>query len=157
GTLDFVVYILSVLCFWFGFCPLQTAGGLKKAFKPVVSLMSRLKLISLAPLNTEERRSSKASNVVTRISSILLVTCGFLYQTHNICDEYFRYPTVTSVSALNALPLTITPKVTLEYWHPPRTGWKVSDVFKEYPNDHEVEWSIVKQEVRGRIYEIDQK
>ena len=150
GTLDFVVYILSVLSFWFGFCPLHAAGGLKKAFKPVVSLMSRLKLISLAPRNTEERRLSTASNVVTRISSILLVTCGFLYQTHDICDQYFRYPTVTSVSA-NALPLTIPPKVTLEYWHPPRTGWKVSDVFKEYRNDHRVIHSKVKQGVHEEI------
>jgi len=26
------------MSFWFGFCPLHEAGGLKKALKPVISL-----------------------------------------------------------------------------------------------------------------------
>lgn len=42
-----------------------------------------------------------------------IVTAGFAHQSSFICDEYFKYPTVTSVSIVRALPRSNFPQVVL--------------------------------------------
>lgn len=43
----------------------------------------------------------------------LLITTGFSYQAFLVCQEYFKYPTATLVSILDALPVTLPPRVAL--------------------------------------------
>src|SRR5437667_11444831 len=83
----------------------------------------------------------------------LFVTCGFLYQSQQICDQYFRYPTITSVSMVDALPLTFPPKITLEFWHSPKTGMIVRDFFREHPDNSWIPYSRVKKNFHGFMTE----
>jgi hypothetical protein len=97
--------------------------------------------------------TSKLSRCFIRIVPYLLVTCGFVYRPRQISDQYFRYPTITSVSMVDALPLTFPPKITLEFWHPPRTGMVVRDVFRQHPDNSWIPGSALKKTFRGFMTE----
>lgn len=56
-------------------------------------------------------KSSKVYQWLIYCSSL----AGFLYQSIVICQEYFKYPTITSVKVIPALPLTNLPQVAFCY------------------------------------------
>src|SRR4029079_12810968 len=121
-----------VLSFWFGICPLQVFEVLKN--KPLQDLMKKIFPVTFVIMRGRAM-ASKLIRCSIRIVPYLLVTCGFVYQSQKICDQYFRYPTITSVSIIDALPLTFPPKITLEFWHPPRTGMIARDIFRQNPEN----------------------
>src|SRR5205823_2186262 len=45
--------------------------------------------------------------------------------------------------------LTFPPKITLEFWHPPRTGMIVRDIFRQHPDNNWITYSMVKKTFRG--------
>ena len=100
GILDFIVYIVCVLSFWFGVCPLQVFQVLKS--KPVQDLMNKI---------ATETVIMKVKAMTLYLISLSLLALFTSLTNHEICDnQYFRYPTITSVSMIDALPLTFPPK-----------------------------------------------
>src|SRR4029079_9516802 len=102
--------------------------------KPVQDLMKKITTMPFVIMRGRAM-ASKLNRCFNRFVPYLLVTCGFVYQSQHICDQYFRYPTITSVSMVDALPLTFPPKITLEFWHPPRTGMIARDIFRQNPEN----------------------
>lgn len=53
------------------------------------------------------------SEKIFRFAVYSLTTIGFTFQTFVVCSEYFKYPTVTSVTVVQALPVTNFPQIAI--------------------------------------------
>lgn len=73
--------------------------------------------------------SSPKVKVTFRILLFLACTVGFAYQCGLICTDYFKYPTVTRVSIMSALPVTTSPAVSIRILKPAKETQSIGDYF----------------------------
>src|ERR1044071_4492027 len=64
-----------------------------------------------------------------RLAVYIVALLGFAYQSHYICDYYFRYPTTTYFSILS-LDVIEPPTVTISFPHVARPGVVLKDLFQ---------------------------
>src|SRR6185437_10492486 len=130
--LDFIIYILSNLSFWYGFSPFSLSLEISKLFKakkdkekenPNSNQFSSPNVdegVSTHPSISTETNISSNPFTMKRVGksffkalfmtlSTLGVTLGFCWQCSVIFDEYFKYPTTTHVSILPSLPENMPP------------------------------------------------
>lgn len=65
-----------------------------------------------------------------RVLVFLSTTTGFCYQTWNISQDYFKYPTTTLVNLKNFMPFTIGPQVGIRITNPLLVGRPVQETFE---------------------------
>lgn len=105
SLMDFIVFSLSCINFWFGWCPLHSTviNANHVARNSIGNFISSF-FIGLSRIIS---RLFKFWRTFINIFAI----AGFLFNSWHICDEYFKYPTLTSVSVVDALPVSTIPQV----------------------------------------------
>ena len=110
--IDVVVYIVSCLSFWFGFCPLESAKGMSSIWKRV-----------LKKRNVKRRLNRLLGRLLRhlfypflRLILFGLVFTGFVLQTGEVCAKYFKYET-TSLVTMETTTDSFIPRLVLPVEH----------------------------------------
>lgn len=71
-----------------------------------------------------------------RLMVILITTCGFAYQAYLVCEEHFRYPTITLVSIVDVQPRILPPRLAVCFEETTSLfGQSIGQLFRERYND----------------------
>lgn len=119
--LDVIMYLLSSLSFWFGFCPLQikeqpVIKWSKRLLRREPSKQPTVPHVNNVPHVDENKHRFCTWQHLFPIVIYLSVLTGFTIEMKNICDEYFMYHTTTQLS-LEQIDNTTIPKITLKINH----------------------------------------
>src|SRR6185312_981952 len=140
SAIDLIVYILSSFSFWYGLCPLDVVRIIRKPFskdkkkkgtkKELVFRRSRGRQHTKKSVIRKKESSRWLSAFVCAIYGLAVI--GFTYQAAEVCNQYFKYETVTDVT-LDSLETTTVPKLVLpqenQFLSVDYNGYTVNEVF----------------------------